>query len=186
VQAKPNDLAIAADGTLYASDPDKDKKHLSGRIWRITRGLNGKGRGEVMSGRKMSTTNGIDLSPDGKTLYVGESATRELWAYRVDGAKLVTRGLVTKFEDFDLDGLRTDIDGQIYVTRNGKGTVAVISPDGTVKREIPLLGKEPTNLAFGGPDGKTVFVTQSEGGFIEAFRVERPGREYCQMPDRSC
>jgi sugar lactone lactonase YvrE len=42
-----------------------------------------------------------------------------------------------------------------------------------------LRAKEPTNLAFGGPDGKTVFVTQRQGGFIEAFRVDRPGREFC-------
>ena len=39
--------------------------------------------------------------------------------------------------------------------------------------------KEPTNLAFGGPDGKTVYVTQRQGGFIETFRVDRPGREFC-------
>ena len=40
------------------------------------------------SDRKMTTTNGIDLSPDGKTLYVGESETREIWAYRIDGGRL--------------------------------------------------------------------------------------------------
>jgi sugar lactone lactonase YvrE len=128
--SQPNDLAIAAEGTIYASDPDW-LRH-SGRIWRITRGPDGKGRGEVMSSnrKKMSTTNGIDLSPDGKILYVGESATRELWAYRLDGGKLVAQHLLKKFSDFDLDGLRTDIDGQIYVTRTSKGTVAILSPDG--------------------------------------------------------
>ena len=44
-------------------------------------------------------------------------------------------------------------------------------------REIALKGKVPTNLAFGGADGKTVYVTQKDGRFIEAFRVDRPGRE---------
>jgi signal peptidase len=38
---------------------------------------------------------------------------------------------------------------------------------------------EPTNLAFGGPDGRTVFVTQRQGRFIEAFRTDREGREHC-------
>jgi signal peptidase len=48
---------------------------------------------------------------------------------------------------------------------------------------VPLSGKQPTNLTFGGPDGRTVFVTQKEGRFIEAFRVDRPGREPClQVP----
>ena len=44
---QPNDLAIAADGTLYASDPDFEGR--TGQIWRIPRGPDGKGRGEVMS-----------------------------------------------------------------------------------------------------------------------------------------
>ena len=69
---QPNDLAIAADGTLYASDP-RFASPSGGQIWRITRGADGKGRGEVMSGtRRLGVTNGIDLSPDGATLYVSE------------------------------------------------------------------------------------------------------------------
>jgi DNA-binding beta-propeller fold protein YncE len=72
---QPNDLAIASDGTLYASDPLFNER--KGRIWRITRGPDGKGRGEIMSSsRPMGTTNGLDLSPDGNTLYVSESNTR--------------------------------------------------------------------------------------------------------------
>ena len=175
---QPNDLTVADDGRIYASDPSW--KRRDGQIWRITRGRDGNAQGEVMwSERKMGTTNGIDLSPDGKTLYVGESETRELWAYRLEGAKLVAPRVVKKFDDFSLDGLRTDIDGRLFVTRILKGTVALLSPDGRIEREIPLRAKEPTNLAFGGLDGKTVFVTQRQGGFIESFRVDRPGREYC-------
>jgi signal peptidase len=67
----------------------------------------------------------------------------------------------------------------LFVTRILKGTVAVLTPDGRVEREINMQAKEPTNLAFGGPDGTTVYVTQRKGGFIESFRVERPGREHC-------
>jgi len=188
---QPNDLAIATDGTIYASDPDAHNG--TGQVWRITRGPDGSSHGEVMSSDRpiMGVTNGIELSPDGGTLYVGESSTRsktpELWAYRLDGAKLVAPRLVKKFDDADLDGMRTDIDGHIFATRPDKGTVVVLSPDGTVVREVSLVAKGPTNLAFGGPDGKTVFVTQSEGGFIEAFRVDRPGREHClQTSDPTC
>jgi sugar lactone lactonase YvrE len=83
--------------------------------------------------------------------------------------------------------MRTDIDGRLFMARPDSGTVAVFSPDGTLLPEIRLLGKGPTNLAFGGSDGKTVFVTQSDGRYIEAFSVDRPGREYClQRPERSC
>jgi sugar lactone lactonase YvrE len=177
---QPNDLAIAADGTLYASDP-KFPHH--GQIWRITRQPDGSGAGSVMSSaRPMGAANGIDLSPDGAILYVSESDAREVWAYRLDGNKLLDPRLLKKFDGFEFDGLRTDIDGKIFVVRPNAGTVAVLTPDGSPARpEIPLRGKVPSNLTFGGADGKTVFVTQVDGRFIESFRVDRPGREPCLL-----
>jgi sugar lactone lactonase YvrE len=189
---QPNDLAIATDGTIYASDPKRSDG--IGRVWRITRGPDGKARGQVMSSdQPMGVTNGIELSPDGATLYVGESKTHSaparLLAYRLQGEKLVERRVLKTFDRFDLDGMRTDIDGKLFAARPDAGTVAVFAPDGTPLPEIPLLKKGPTNLAFGGPDGKTVFVTQSEGdhGFIEAFSVDRPGREFSMLrPTGSC
>ena len=181
---QPNDLAIAMDGTIYASDPKRSDG--TGRVWRITRGPDGKARGQVMSSdQPMGVTNGIELSPDEKTLYVGESTIgstpARLLAYRVQDGKLVERRVLKTFDKFDLDGMRTDIDGKLFAARTDAGRVAVFSPDGTPLPEIPLLKKGPTNLAFGGPDGKTVFVTQSDGRFIEAFLVDRPGREFCML-----
>jgi sugar lactone lactonase YvrE len=168
---------MAADGTLYASDPKFSAQ--TGQIWRITRGADGKGDGELMSSTRPHTgvTNGIDLSPDGATLYVSESDTLEVWAYRLEGTKLLDARLVRKFPDFEVDGLRTDVDARIFLARPSAGKVAVIVADGTLVREIALRGKGPTNLTFGGADGKTVFVTQTDGRFIEAFRTDRPGRE---------
>jgi sugar lactone lactonase YvrE len=178
---QPNDMAIAADGTIYASDP-RWKRH-DGQIWRIVKTADGSVRGEKMlADRPMSTTNGIDLSPDGKTLYVGESDTSEIWSYRIEGAKLLSPKLVKKFDDYSIDGIRTDISGRLFVARILKGTIAVVSPAGVLEREIKLSAKEPTNLAFGGADGKTVFVTQRQGGLIESFRTDRPGREHCLAP----
>jgi sugar lactone lactonase YvrE len=183
---QPNDLAIAADGTLYASDP-RFASPSGGQIWRITRGADGNGQGEVMSStRRLGVTNGIDLSPDGTTLYVSESNSREVWAYRLDGSKLLDPRLVRRFADFEVDGLRTDANGRIYLARLSAGKIAIIASDGSLEREVPLVGKQPTNLTFGGPDGRTVFVTQKEGRFIEAFRVDRPGREPCLQMPRMC
>jgi sugar lactone lactonase YvrE len=175
---QPNDMTIATDGTIYASDPHW-KRH-DGQIWRVQKSADGSVVGERMTAdRRMSTTNGIDLSPDGKTLYVGESDTREIWSYRIDGTRLLSPRLVKRFDDFDIDGLRTDTAGNLFVARILKGTIAVLSPQGKLKREIALKAKEPTNLAFGGKDGKTVFVTQRQGGFVESFRTDHPGREAC-------
>jgi sugar lactone lactonase YvrE len=178
---QPNDMTIAVDGTIYASDP-RWKRH-DGQVWRIAKAADGSVRGEKMlADRPMSTTNGIDLSPDGKTLYVGESDTSEIWSYRIDGAKLLSPKLVKKFDDFSIDGIRTDVSGRLFVARILKGTIAVLSPAGVLEREIKLSAKQPTNLAFGGADGKTIFVTQRQGGLIESFRTDRAGREHCLDP----
>jgi signal peptidase len=180
---QPNDMAIARDGTIYASDPSFRRRE--GQVWRIAPNGDGTGSGIVLaSPRKLTATNGIELSPDEKTLYVAESSTSEIWAYRIAGDALRDPRLVRKFPDFEIDGIRTDRDGRLYVARILKGTIAVLAPDGALLREIPLQAAEPTNLAFGGPDGRTVYVTQRKGGFIEAFRVDAPGREFClQRPD---
>jgi sugar lactone lactonase YvrE len=187
---QPNDLAIAKDGTLYASDPLRPNgAPASGRIWRIARGPDGKAHGEIMkvtSDTPMGAANGIDLSPDEKTLYVGEADTNRIRAYQIDGASLTGGTIIASFpqpkKTFDLDGLRTDMSGRIFVTHNGGGRIAILKPDGTPARApVATTGKNPSNLTFGGPDGKTVFVTQAGGGYVETFRVDIPGREPCMQ-----
>jgi sugar lactone lactonase YvrE len=166
---QPNDLAIAPDGTLYASDPNW--KEGTGQVWRID--TSGK---TTLVAEKMGTTNGIEVSPDGKTLYVNESVQRNVWAFDIgtDGA-LSGKRLLKKFDDHGFDGMRCDVDGNLYITRYGKGTVAVLSPKGKVLREIDVLGKSPSNLCFGGPDGRTVYVTEVTKQRLVQFRVDRPG-----------
>ena len=172
---QPNDLAIADDGTLYASDPNWNKG--TGQLWRID--TDGK---TTRLAENMGTTNGIDLSPDGTTLYVNESAQRNIWAFTIAADKSLTdKRLLKKFPDFGLDGMRVDFDGNLYVTRHGKGTVVVVTPKGEVIREIDVLGKMPSNLCFGGPDGKTVYVTEVEHARLVSFRVDRPGLAWKQL-----
>lgn len=169
---QPNDLALAPGGTVYASDPDW--RTGSGRLWRIT----SNGRAQIVEDA-MGTTNGIEVSPDGRRLYVGESVQRRIWRYDIaaDGG-LSGKQLFAQFPDHGLDGMRTDRDGNLYVTRHGGGTVAILSPAGRPLGEVRLKGRLPSNIAFGGPDGRTVFVTMQDRGAIEQFRVAVPGREY--------
>jgi sugar lactone lactonase YvrE len=167
--SQPNDLAIGPDDVLYASDPNWEKG--TGQLWRIDRA--GK-MTRLASG--MGTTNGIEVSPDGKTLYVNESVQRNIWAFALTGdGKLGEKRLVKKFDDHGFDGMRCDIDGNLYVTRYGKGTVVKLSPAGKVLREIDVLGASPSNLCFGGPDGRTVYVTEVTHQRLVQFRVDRPG-----------
>lgn len=170
--SQPNDLAMTADGVLYASDPNWGNG--TGRIWWIDR------QGKVtLAADEMGTTNGIDISPDGKTLYVNESVQRTIWKFSIAASgELTDKTLFKRFNDHGFDGMRCDVDGNLYVTRYGKGTVVKISPDGDVLREIDVLGARPSNICFGGPDGRTAYVTEVEHRRLVQFRVERPGLEW--------
>lgn len=169
---QPNDLAITATGVLYASDPNWAES--TGQLWRIDQDGS-----TTLLASGMGTTNGIDVSPDGKTLYVNESGQRNVWAFRItETGDLADKRLLIKFPDFGFDGMRCDVDGNLFITRHGKGTVAVVSPAGEVIREIDVLGTKPSNLCFGGVDGKTVYVTEVDHQRIVQFRAERPGLEW--------
>jgi gluconolactonase len=169
---QPNDVAIAESGILFASDPNW--KAGTGQIWRIDRN----GRVTRLEAG-MGTTNGIEVSPDGRRLYVNESVQRNVWVYDLSPTGEVSgKRLLIRFDDFSMDGMRVDVDGNLYITRHGKGTVAKVSPDGRLLREIRLKGTKPSNICFGGPDGRTAYVTLQDRGAIETFRVESPGREW--------
>ena len=174
---QPNDIALAPDGTLYASDPDWANPD-NGQLWRIDRDG---GAHRLESG--MGTTNGVEVSPDGRRLYVNESVQRNVWVYDRDAAgALWNKRLLIRFDDHGLDGMRCDADGNLYIARYGAGVVAIVSPAGQLLREVPLTGRKPTNVACGGADGRQVFVTLQDRGAVETFRAGRPGREYGQRP----
>lgn len=163
--SQPNDIAIASDGTLYASDPDWAAS--TGRVWRIDRDGT-----TTLLAKDLGTTNGIEVSPDEKTLYVNESVQRNIWAFPILPDKtLGDKRLVRKFEDHGFDGMRADADGNLFVTRHGKGTVIHMTPEGKILREIGVLGRYPSNLTLG-DNGRMVYVTEVEFGRIVGFRVK--------------
>ncbi len=168
---QPNDIALAPNGNLYASDPDWPNK--KGQLWLVTPD----GKVTLIEG-DMGTTNGIDVSPDGKKLYVNESAQLKVWVYDIkqDGT-LKNKTLFHTFEGFGMDGIRCDVKGNLYLCRYEKGTVALINPKGKLIREIQLKGKKPSNITFGGPDNRRCFVTLQDRGCFETFTAEYPGRE---------
>ena len=169
---QPNDIAIGANDILYASDPNWAES--TGQIWRID--TDGK---VTLLEADMGTTNGIEVSPDESVLYVNESAQRNVWAYDLSPeGEISNKRLLILFPDFNMDGMRCDIEGNLYITRHGKGTVAKLSPEGEVLLEVELTGKLCSNLAFGGPDGRTCYVTMADRGNVEVFRSDLPGRSW--------
>ncbi|MGN6508028.1 MAG: SMP-30/gluconolactonase/LRE family protein [Chitinophaga sp.] len=167
---QPNDICINREDRVFASDPDW--KNGTGQLWRVDK--DGK---TTLLAENMGTTNGITLSPDEKTLYVNESVQRKVWKFDVDAeGNISNKRLFAEFPDFGFDGMKCDKAGNLYLTRYGKGTIVVLSPEGKQLREIALKGKSCSNLVFGGKDGKTVFVTLQDRKCMEMFRVEIAGK----------
>ncbi|RFS16264.1 SMP-30/gluconolactonase/LRE family protein [Emticicia sp. C21] len=172
---QPNDLAIMNNGTIFCSDPNW--KESTGQIWKVTQD----GKAELLV-KDMGTTNGIEVSPDEKTLYVNESVQKNVWAFDItpQGA-LTNKRLLIKFEDGGMDGMRCDDEGNLYITRHGLGIIDIVSPQGKVIQTVKMKGKLTSNICFGGKDGKTCYVTLQDRKCLETFRSNNPGREWHMM-----
>ena len=140
---QPNDLAICANGRMFASDPNW--KQSTGQLWKVENN-----QFHLLT-NDMGTTNGVEVSPDEKTLYVNESVQRSVWAFDLDAeGNISNKRLFHQFEDFGMDGMRCDVDGNLYITRHGKGTVAKLSPDGALLLEVQMKGKKAFKYRFWG------------------------------------
>lgn len=160
---QPNDISISnTSGIIYASDPAW--RDSTGMLWMVTTdGI------ITLLEKNMGTTNGVEVSPDGKFLYVNESIQRNVWVYNIlpDG-KISGKRLFYKFDDFGMDGMRCDPAGNLYITRHGKGTVVRISPAGSITAEYMLKGKLPTNITFSN-DYKKAYITLADRGCFEVI-----------------
>lgn len=163
---QPNDICINKKGILFASDPNW--KEGTGKLWRI------EPTGQtVLLKENMGTTNGITLSPNEKTLYVNESVQRKIWAFDVDSNGAIShQRLFAQFDDFGLDGMKCDLTGNLYVTRYGKGTVAIFSPKGKLIRELKLKGKKPSNLNFDSGKKPKCYVTLQDRKCVEVLAID--------------
>jgi gluconolactonase len=165
----PNDAIVRSDGNVYFTDPDYG---LAGRA----RGVTFKGIYRIdPSGaltvieKAMNQPNGIALSPDEKTLYVGDSATAitNKWNVAADGS---VSGK-SKFVDDGSDGMAIDDAGNVYLT--GGSDVRVYKPDGTAWGKIPVP-ETPSNCAFGGTDRKTLYISARTSIYSVALAI--PGK----------
>jgi len=157
----PNDLTVAADGTIYFTDPpygvDKEDRQLDfSGVYR----LSPEGRLTLLT-KAFERPNGISLSPGDSTLYVNDSRETLIRAYDVtaeggiENARVFARP-TDEDADGTTDGMAVDANGNLYTT--GPGGVWVYAPDGTRLARI-AVPKAPTNLAFGGPERKTLYIT---------------------------
>jgi len=162
---QPNDIAVSSNTIIYASDPNWSDS--TGNLWKIT-----KEKGFELLESNMGTTNGIEISRNGKLLYVNESVQRKIWLYDIlhDGSVANKREFYS-FENYGLDGMRFDDKGNLYVCRYGKGTVAILSSKGFLLKELFLKGENPTNITFS-LDYKKCYITMADRGCIEVVNLE--------------
>lgn len=171
----PNDLCIDRKGRIYFTDPyfgaPVEKTQPSSGVYRIdapgvvVRLLTDLGR-----------PNGILLTPDDRLLYVSDRSTQKLHRYRVqpDGG-IEPDGIVYDFSpDRGVDGMRLDVQGNIYAAA-GQGATSglfVVSPQGKLLLHRPMP-EFSTNVAFGGPDGRDLFLTATTS--VYRLRTVHPG-----------
>lgn len=163
---QPNDLAISPNQTLYASDPNWSDN--TGKLWKVS-----KSQGFELLEDKMGTTNGIEVSPDGKTLYVNESVQRKIWKYDIeDNGDVKNKKLFYAFNDFGLDGMRCTPNGNLFVTRYDKGTLVILSPAGRFLKELKLKGQKPSNITFSN-DYQACYLTMADRGCLEIIDLSK-------------
>ncbi len=174
----PNDLCLHSDGSVYFTDPpyglEGRKQELAfAGVFRIAPD----GSLSVLA-TDFTKPNGIALSPDERTIYVADTERQLVMAYDVsaDGRLENQREFVrlkTPNRWSGPDGMKVDVQGNLYVT--SPGGVWVYTPEGKLLTMI-ALPEIPTNCAFGGADGRTLYITAGDG--VYAARVEHQGLDY--------
>jgi len=173
-----NDLTVRTDGNIYFTDPDYQ---LGGRTNET--GMKGVYRyspAKVVSvvDSQFSQPNGVSLSPDESTLYVADTQ-----AGRIRKFAIAADGTTSGKSDFanvtSPDGGAVDCAGNLYWASNSApGKVVVISPTGTPLGTISVGSSDkPTNVAFGGTDHKTLYISTSPRK-IYAIALNVPGFPY--------
>jgi sugar lactone lactonase YvrE len=132
--------------------------------------------------RGTGCSNGMGLSPDGKTFYWTCSTTNRIFAFDYDAATgaLARRRefhVADKEEEGTCDGLCVDAEGHLWSARWDGHRLRRHAPDGRVVAEISVPASRVTSCCFGGPDFKTLFITSARGetdpGYCEAGSVFR-------------
>jgi gluconolactonase len=203
---QPNDLALSTtrDTLIFLSGQNftlDTTAGTSGDLWTCDGGSAIQYPSSILASANIHRTNGIETSPDGTSLYLSSAVNVNgtvirnsifKFALNKDTGYILTQA-PTLFYDFvdtaatDIDGMRTDVDGNLFVTRNGLGTVVKLSPRGELLLEIELPGMGgPSNLELGGKQGKTLVAIGKckddvTKGCAASFRSDAVGKAFARL-----
>lgn len=197
------DLATGATTLLHAVEPDRTENRCNeggvdpfGRLWFGTMMDNLTSSGDPKpitaatgalyrfdpGGNCLRMLDGIGLSntlawsPDGRTMYFGDTLENKIRRYRLD-----IDGRILDNADFHpaapagaCDGSTLDAEGYLWNARFGAGCLIRFAPDGSVDARIDLPVTNPTSCCFGGPDLRTLYVTSARFGLSDAALAVNP------------
>jgi len=171
-----NDLVFAKNGDLYFTDQGESGLHdPTGRLYR----LRVDGRLELLLDN-VPSPNGLVLTPNEEILYLAVTRNNAVWRVPLlpDG-NLGRVGIFIQLSGgMGPDGMAMDAEGNLAVCHVGMGSVWLFSRLGRPVAEIQsCAGIGTTNAAYGGPERKTLYITDSETGTILSVKLEVPGKE---------
>jgi sugar lactone lactonase YvrE len=168
-----NDAKCDAAGRLWAGTVADDGRPGGGRLYRVQ----SDGRAEVAL-EGVTVSNGLDWSPDGRTLYYVDSATQRVDAIAFDPQTASLgerRALIAIAADEGIpDGLTVDAEGHLWLALFAGGAILRIAPDGSRERTVRLPVSHPTSCAFGGPDLTDLYITSAAKDLSPAERAAQP------------
>jgi gluconolactonase len=168
----PNDIVFDASGNMWFTDLGKTRERqraMSGLYFAAPDGSN---IVEVHHGG--AGYNGVGLSPDGATVYVADTLQARLYRFPARPERSRPELVATIPGHVDLDSLAVTAAGNVCVARLHKGGIATVTPDGQVSA-VPFPDQYTTNIAFGGEDMRTAWITQSMSGQLIRTRWAEPG-----------
>jgi gluconolactonase len=184
---RPNDVVCRSDGSLWFTDPGlrvplAQREVPYAGVYRIAPD------GATTLVADCEYPNGLAFSPDERTLYVANTRwTQYIHAFELDAAgSLVRRRIFADMSSDETDGvpdgMKVDVEGRVYCT--GPGGTWVFAPDGT-RLGIIRTPEVPANVAFGGPDLRTLFLTARTSIYTLRVRVAGQPHPWYRVRARS-
>ncbi len=170
----PNDLVFDSAGGFYFTDYGnlRDPAPLRGAIHYAL----ADGSAIRLLDAEVERPNGIGLSPDGKTLYVAETAAGRIWQYPVTGpGRIDTQARSALFHDpaYSMDSLAVQADGRVCVACPALDLILRVGEHQAERIMMPPGW--PSNICFGGPDMRSAYVTTLKSGEILHVDWDCPG-----------
>jgi gluconolactonase len=167
--SSPNDIVGAPNGDLYFTDPPYGLRQPDGTFAAADIPFNGVYRVAAADGsvtavvQDFDRPNGLVISSDGRQIFIDDTQRHHVRAFDIGADGGLSNGRV--FVDVTYgeviarpDGMKLDVEGNLYIAANTAEGIWVYAPDATLLGWIGVP-EPPANLAWGGPDRRTLFIT---------------------------